>query len=112
MGAPTREDAQLMVQLAQWGTALGIEEATLRVLSDEFDPENADPHDEAVWKILGLGETIGTLVKHDLLSWELVDDMIWVTGLWSRVGPAALRERDKYGEPRLYENFEALAKRA
>jgi len=27
----------------------------------------------------------------------------------ARVGPAAKRQREKLGEPRLYENFEALA---
>jgi hypothetical protein len=42
---------------------------------------------------------------------ELIDDWLWIEGMWSRVGPAALRAREKFGEPRLYENFEALAKR-
>ena len=54
-------------------------------------------------------ESIGTLTRHDLLSKELVHDWIWVDGLWSRIGPAALRQRERFGEPRLYENFEALA---
>jgi hypothetical protein len=112
MGTPTREDAQLLMQLVQWGTALGIEDATLRVLSDDFDPETVDPHDAAVRKMLEFGETIGTLVKNDLLSFELVNDWLWVEGIWSRVGPAALRERAKYGEARLFENFEALARGA
>jgi hypothetical protein len=57
-----------------------------------------------------IGESIGTLTKHDLLSSELVHAWLWVQGLWSRLGPAALKAREKFAELRLYENFEALAK--
>jgi hypothetical protein len=110
MGAPTHEDAQLMIQLAQWGTALGIQEAMPAVFAEDFDPESADAMENpAVRTLLMFGESIGTLTKRDLLSAELVHDWLWVHGIWSRVGPAALRARDKFGEPRLYENFEALA---
>jgi hypothetical protein len=110
MAQPTREDATLMVQLAQWGTALGVDEALERVIAEDFDPDAADiMKDSAVRKLLQFGESIGTLTKHDLLSAELVNDWLWVDGLWSRVGPAALKARQKYGEERLYENFEALA---
>jgi hypothetical protein len=110
MAQPTREDAQLMIQLAQWGTQLGVDDALEHILTEDFDPERADlMHDAAVRKLLQFGESIGTLTKHDLLSIELVNDWLWVEGLWSRVGPAALKARQKYGEQRLYENFEALA---
>lgn len=113
MGSPTRDDAQLMLQLAQWGTSLGLERLMPDLFADDFDPETADAMDnEAVRTVLMLGESIGTLTKHDLLSLELVHDWLWVEGLWSRVGPAALKAREKLGEPRLYENFEALAKTA
>jgi hypothetical protein len=59
--------------------------------------------------ILVYGETIGTLVKNDLLDRGLVLDWLWVQGLWERVGPAARRARDRLGAEALYENFEALA---
>jgi hypothetical protein len=99
-----------MIQLAQWGTSLGIQEAMPRIFADDFDPDAADAvSDEAVRTILVFGESIGTLTKRDLLSSELVHDWLWVEGMWSRVGPAALRAREKFAEPRLYENFEALA---
>jgi hypothetical protein len=112
MAGPTREDAQLMVQLAQWGTAMGIEDAAAQLFSDDFNPEAADSlTDGAVRTALLWGESIGTLTKHGLLSVELVEDWLWVEGLWSRVAPAALKAREKFGEPRLYENFEALARR-
>jgi hypothetical protein len=110
VASPTREDAQLMVQLAQWGTSLGIEDAIPMILADDFDPEVADAHsDPHVRKVLMFGESIATLTKHDLLSSELVNDWLWIEGMWSRVGPAAVKAREKHGEPRLYENFEALA---
>jgi hypothetical protein len=111
MASPTREDAQLMMQIAQWSTALGVQDAMPRIFADDFDPDTADAmNDEAVRTILMFGESVGTLTKRDLLSAELVHDWLWIEGIWTRVGPAALRASDKFGEPRLYENFEALAK--
>jgi hypothetical protein len=102
-----------MIQLAQWGTSLGLERLMPQLFAEGFDAEAADAmDDDAVRIVLMLGESIGTLTKHDLLSAELVHDWLWIEGLWARVGPAALRAREKFGEPRLYENFEALAKTA
>ncbi len=102
-----------MVQLAQWGTSLGLERLMPELFADDFDPDAADAMDhEAVRTCLMLGESIATLTKHDLLSAELVYDWLWIQGLWERVGPAALKAREKFGEPRLYENFEALAQGA
>ncbi len=110
MPSPRRDDAVLMIQIAQWGTALGIQDAMPRLFSDVFDPDTADAvDDDAVRTMLMFGEAIGTLTKHDLLSEELVKDWLWIEGIWARVGPAALRQREKAGEARLYENFEALA---
>ena len=110
MRPPTNEDAQLMLQLAQWGTALGIEDASAEIFSDSFDPQSADPMaSAAVRKLLMYAESIGTLVKHDLLSAQLVDDWLWIDGLWARLGPSALKLREHHGEPRLFENFELLA---
>jgi hypothetical protein len=110
MAEPTREDATLMVQIAQWGSSIGIGDAMPKLFSDDFDPETADVMtDDHVRTMLIFGESIGTLTKRDLLSAELVRDWLWVEGIWARVGPAARRQREKFGEPRLYENFEALA---
>ena len=107
--AGTREDATMMIQLAQWGSAMGLGEATQTIWSDDFDPETADARDEAVSKILNWNETIGTLVKNGLLDRDLVYDWLWVEGVWAKVGPAALRAREASGVAALYENFEALA---
>ena len=74
MATPTREDAQLMLQLAQWGTAMGIEDALAQLFADDFNAEAADSlNDSAVRTELLFGESIGTLTKHDLLSVELVE---------------------------------------
>jgi hypothetical protein len=110
MGLPTHEDAELMIQIAQWGTSLGTDEAIARVFAEDFDPATADAMaDDAVRKLLIFGESIGTLTKHGLLNTQLVHDWIWIDGLWSRLSPAALAMRESQGEPRLWENFEALA---
>ena len=106
---PDTEDAKLLVSLAQWGTALGLDEAVSALWRNDFDPEAGSVSDRHVRCVLQFGETIGTLVKNELLNRDLVLDWLWVAGMWGRVGPAAVKERERHGEPRLYENFEALA---
>ena len=108
MGTPKREDGQLLVQLAQFGNQMGVGDAMPVLFSGDFDPQTAEMGDKPVRTMLAFGELIGTLVKHDLISAELVHDWLWLGGVWQRVGPAALRQREQMGEPRLYENFEAL----
>jgi hypothetical protein len=107
--APTRDDAMVLLELAQWGTMLGLEEANREIHSDDFDPEAAEIGEPAVSKTLMFGETVGTLVKNGLLDRGLVYDWLWVEGSWARVAPAAKKVREKAGVPQLYENYEALA---
>ena len=107
--AATNEDAVLVVQIVRWGTEMQLDEAVAELFADGFDPESASVDTPAVRKILSFGETVGTLVKQGLLNRDLVLDLWWVQGIWARVGPAAMRQREKFGEPRLYENIEALA---
>lgn len=104
-----RQDGVLLVQLAQWGSTMGVEEAMQAVLADDFDPDDATTDDVLVSRILNWGETIGTLTKNGILDTDLVLDWLWVSGLWQRVGPAALKLREKHGVAGLYENFETLA---
>jgi hypothetical protein len=107
--AGTHDDAILVVELAKWGAMNGLAEATGKIFADDFDPERAELSDPSVRIVLGFNETVGTLVKNDLLDRDLVYDWLWVAGSWDRVGPAALRARERAGVPYLYENFEALA---
>jgi hypothetical protein len=106
----TYEDANLVMQIVRWGTEMGLTDAVLVVLADEFDPETASADDPAVLKVLNFGEVVGTFVNQGVLDRGLVLDMWWMAGLWSRVGPAAGRQREHLGEPRLSENFEKLAR--
>lgn len=108
MSPATHEDATLLVQLAQWGAMIDLGEALGAVFSDEFDPETAETSDPPVRTILAFCETVGTLVKNDVLDRALVLDWLWIQGLWDRVGPAARRAREQFGADALYENFEAL----
>jgi len=55
--------------------------------AEGFDPQTAEPNDEPVRLALGTFETIGTLVKHGLLSGELVKDWMWIEGSGSAWDP-------------------------
>lgn len=121
MAKPTYQDATLMIQLAQWGSASGVPDAVNWTLSDEFEPDYAEfmkkypPGSEGnakVNKILGWYETIGTLYKQGLFNEELLFDWLAVYIVWDRVKEIALGWREQSGNPRINENFEALAKAA
>jgi hypothetical protein len=106
--AGSREDATLMIELAKWGSMIGMGEATGVIWADDFDRDTADARDPHIRTMLIWYETIGTLVKNGLLDRDLVYDWLWVAGVWERVGPAALRAREQT-VPQMFENFEALA---
>ena len=107
--AGKREDATLLVELAKWGSMIGLPEASRTIFADDFDPESAEALDPQVQTILVFHETVGTLVKNELLDRDLVLDGLWVSGAGERVGKAALEARAAAGVPELCENFEALA---
>lgn len=108
----TYDDANLVVQLLKWSTDLGLMDAIATVFADDFDTDAARMDDPSVRAILVFGETVGTFVKRGVLDEGLVRDLWWVEGIWGRVSPAARAERQRLEEPRLYENFEALAGRS
>ena len=66
--AGKREDANLIVELAKWGSMIGLPEASRTIFSDDFDQESAEALDPHVQTILVFHETVGTLVKNDLLD--------------------------------------------
>jgi hypothetical protein len=107
--AGSREDAALIVELAKWGSMIGLPEASRDVFSDDFDGDSAEALDPHVQTMLVFHETVGTLVKNGLLDRDLVLDWLWVAGAWDRVGKAAVEARAHAGVPELWENFEALA---
>jgi hypothetical protein len=107
--AGKREDAMLIVELAKWGSMIGLPEASRTVFADDFDRDSAEALDPHVQTMLVFHETVGTLVKNGLLDRDLVLDWLWVSGAWDRVGAAALESRAAAGVTELWENFEALA---
>ena len=119
MAKPTYQDATLMVQLLQVGAARGQQAAMNWVWSDQFVPDYAEfvekyPAGSEGYgnasNVCGWYETLGTLYKHGLFNEELLFDWLAVYLVWDRVKGFALGLREQVGEPRLYENFEAMAK--
>lgn len=119
MAKPTHKDAELMLQIAQWNSMSGVPEAMNWLWSGEFVadyakfvkkyPPGSDGYLRAS-KICGAFETIGTLYKNRLLNRELLFDWIAVGIVWKRIRGFALGVRKEADEPRLYENFELMAK--
>lgn len=97
-----------MMELYKWHAMVGGDKAVLEVYAPDFDRDSADALDPAVQTTLVFYETVGSFVRNGLLDKDFVADLLWAKGAWDRVGPAALRAREKEGEPRLFENFEAL----
>jgi len=119
MAKPTYQDATLILQMAQWGASSGMDAARNWLWSDEFIPDysefikkyprGSEGHGNAS-KVCGWMETLGTLYKHKLINEELLFDWLAVDLMWERLKGFALGVRDKVGHPRLFENFEAMAK--
>lgn len=119
MPKPTYQDATLMIQIAQWGSMSGTNEAANWIWSDEYIPDykkfikKHPPGSEGFGnasKVCQWFETIGTLYKQGLINKALVDDWMTADLVWERIKGFALGQRERSGEPRIYENFEAMAK--
>ena len=118
MAKPTREDADMMLRLAQLGALMNLEEAVNYVWSDAFPSDWAQfkakfPEDSReaslVFRLLRWYETVGTLYRNGLVNEDLLFDWLAITGLWDRVRGFALGTRQESGEARLWENFEHMA---
>jgi hypothetical protein len=105
--AATYEDATLLVQLLRLDAEMGLDDAMSAIFQPSFDA-NATMDDPNVRKILFFGEAVGAMVKHHVLDLDLVRDVYWFDGLWSKVSAHALAAREMENEPSLYENFESL----
>lgn len=108
----TYEDATLVIQLVRWSTDMGLDDAMKEIFSESFDAADGASDNPAVRKILIFGETVGSLVKHDVLDWDLLSDLFWIDGMWKQVAAHAQFARNRMGEPRLYEHFESLGTRS
>lgn len=89
-----------------------LDDAMREIFSENFDASNGASDSPAARKVLIFGETVGSLVKHGVLDWDLLSDLFWVDGMWKQVAAYAEYARSRLGEPRLYEHFEALGTRS
>jgi hypothetical protein len=121
MTKPNYQDANLVVQLLQYFSSAGLSQASSWIWTDEFVSDYHDfikkyptgsENNIKVVKLCGYYETIGTLWKHRLINEELLFDWLAIDVVWNRVKGFALGFRKATGEPRMYENFEAMAKAA
>jgi Domain of unknown function (DUF4760) len=108
----TYEDAALVVQLLRYDVESGVDEALSVIFSDSFEGEKSAPDDANIRKVLMFGESVGALVKHNVLDRDLIRDIYWFDGIWSRVKFHALAARAEENEPSLYENFELLVSKS
>jgi hypothetical protein len=117
----TIADAQLVVQILASGAAAGADRG-FEILMSASSPLTLDQLREAherlgdgyrqVMAFLGQAETIATFVKQGLLNEALIHDLLWVAGGWAASAGVCEGLREEGGEPRLYANFEWLARRA
>ena len=118
---PTTTDAQLILQLMQFSASSGANEGwqllqgfetppTLSQLRRRYPRESREYGQISAF--LGSCEVIGTFVKNGLLHRGLTHDTWWIAGAWRASEKVCKGMRKEAGEPRLYENFEALARTA
>lgn len=119
MTKPTYQDADIMLKMARLGVDMNIGELTGWLYSDQFIPDyteftakySQDSEEfNNVRTFLIWYETLGTLYKHGLFNGELLFDWVTVSPAWERLKSFALAQREQSGNPRMFENFEALAK--
>jgi hypothetical protein len=117
----TQADAQLIVSLMNGPLGLRASDGMSLLFTYDDAPTYAQfvtDHPvgskgyQDVNAVLSINETIGTFVKQGLLDRALVHDVFWIEGAWKQCERLALHFRDETGEPRIYENFEALARTA
>lgn len=109
---PDGQDGLLLVELAQWATAIGLEDATVELFGEGFDPERRPSRAAARCEPSSSSERRSRRSPRTTSSAR-----IWPsTDCGSRACGAGWRQRrfvsvSSSGCPGLYANFEALAGR-
>ena len=118
MAEPTKDDAHLVIELAQLGSQMVHPKARGWIWSDEFVSDGAEffqkypPGTEEflyVSAVAAWHETVATLWKRGLVSEELLFDWLWVAGVWGKLKNILITMREGSGTTQLWENFEAMA---
>jgi hypothetical protein len=123
MTKPTREDADILLRLAELSALHNLPAAATFIWSDDFPTDFARFRDKfpagkrseeegLLRRYLGYFETAGTLYRNDLFSGDLLFDWMAVTAAWDRVKGYALGVRQEAGDTSLFENFEYAAEHA
>lgn len=119
MAKPTRDDALLILRALDHAALNGTPGAFSFTSSEEFIPNYKEfirkhpPGSEAYSKALKISthyEGLGTMWKHGLINEDLLFDWLAIHMVWDRMQSFILGSRAEAGEPRLGENFEAMAK--
>ncbi len=118
MGAPTYDDANVMLKCAELYNQLDLGDTSQWVFHPDFPtshkafieqfPKESDRYAE-FRRYVGYFETIGTLWKNGLFNEELLFD--WLLIPWDRLSDIVIGIREEAGIKRLWENFEALGAR-
>ena len=123
MSKPTKEDAQLLLQLEQMLLMEPNQRALHwfwriffpRKISDitkirEIYPNNSEGS-MYLDRLSAFWESAGALVNNDLLNERLFFDRFLVKPYWEALKVVIFADREETKEPRIGENFELLAKR-
>jgi hypothetical protein len=123
MSKPTREDADILLRLAELSALLNLAAAAAFIWSDDFPTDFSQFRDKfssgkrseeesLLRRYLAYLETAGTLYRNGLFSGDLFFDWLDVTAIWDRVKGYALGIRKEAANPSLFENFEYAAEQA
>jgi len=119
LSKPTKEDADLLLRFfaimrsdeeykkAQRWFWEEFNEKTYRAFKKKY-PTGSEGH-RNFNTFVGYWEVLSTLVVNGVLSEDLVFDMFLLP--WKKAEPIVYGLRKDWKEPRLYENFEVLAKK-
>ncbi|NHJ19673.1 MAG: hypothetical protein EAX91_01930 [Candidatus Lokiarchaeota archaeon] len=120
MSNPTKEDAALLLQLMSYFAANEKNSLASDWVYEKFSEKSYDdfktkypPGSEGyknVMRVASNGELIGMLVNKDLLSEDLVFDLMGAL-LWEKLGPIVHGIRKDANMSRLFENYEVCAKK-
>jgi hypothetical protein len=114
MGKPTKDDADIILKLAELSALMGTQAGAEIIWDPEFEPSvDKHPPGSKEWgsivQLMRWMETIGTLYRNGLVNEDLLFDWLGVTSVWDRVMPFALSIREHSGSTAMWENFEHMA---
>ena len=119
MAKPTKGDAELLLRVlaimrsdeeykkAAWWFHEELDEKSYTTFKEKYPMGSEGSRNFRL--VAGYWEILGTLVNNGLLSEDLVFDMLGMD--WKKAEPIVHGMRKDAKMPRLYENFEALAKK-